>query len=278
MSQQHHSRVLILGSGPAGLTAAIYAARAALEPMLVHGIQPGGQMTITTDVENYPGFAEVVQGPWLMEEMQKQAEAVGTRMVGDTITEDKRRAAEPLAGFRPSVPVVFCGLFPVDANDYEDLRTALDKLHLNDASFHFEPETSAGLGFGFRCGFLGLLHLEIIQERLEREFDLDLIATSPSVVYRIHKTDGSTVELHNPVDMPETMQIASMEEPWIKATILVPDEYLGAILQLCTERRGEQIELTYAGSRAMVVYRLPLNEVVFDFYDRLKLGIIEKYI
>ncbi|MBT3358314.1 MAG: elongation factor 4 [Rhodospirillales bacterium] len=209
-------------------------------------------------------------GPGEVGYITASIKTVADTSVGDTITEDKRRAAEPLAGFRPSVPVVFCGLFPVDANDYEDLRTALDKLHLNDASFHFEPETSAGLGFGFRCGFLGLLHLEIIQERLEREFDLDLIATSPSVVYRIHKTDGSTVELHNPVDMPETMQIASMEEPWIKATILVPDEYLGAILQLCTERRGEQIELTYAGSRAMVVYRLPLNEVVIDFYDRLK--------
>ena len=209
-------------------------------------------------------------GPGEVGYITASIKTVADTSVGDTITEDKRRAAEPLAGFRPSVPVVFCGLFPVDANDYEDLRTALDKLHLNDASFHFEPETSAGLGFGFRCGFLGLLHLEIIQERLEREFDLDLIATSPSVVYRIHKTDGSTLELHNPVDMPEVMQIASMEEPWIKATILVPDEYLGAILQLCTERRGEQIELTYAGSRAMVVYRLPLNEVVIDFYDRLK--------
>ncbi len=209
-------------------------------------------------------------GPGEVGYITASIKTVADTNVGDTITDDKRPAAEPLAGFRPSVPVVFCGLFPVDANDYEDLRTALDKLHLNDASFHFEAETSAGLGFGFRCGFLGLLHLEIIQERLEREFDLDLIATSPSVVYRIHKTDGSIQELHNPVDMPEAMQIASIEEPWIKATILVPDEYLGAILQLCTERRGEQIELTYAGSRAMVVYRLPLNEVVIDFYDRLK--------
>ena len=195
---------------------------------------------------------------------------VADTQVGDTITEDRRPAPEPLPGFRPSVPVVFCGLFPVDAGDYEDLRTALEKLHLNDASFHFEPETSAGLGFGFRCGFLGLLHLEIIQERLEREFDLDLIATSPSVVYRVFMTDGSMKELHNPVDMPDPVKVEHMEEPWIKATILVPDEYLGAVLQLCTERRGEQVELTYAGNRAMLVYRLPLNEVVIDFYDRLK--------
>ena len=190
--------------------------------------------------------------------------------VGDTITEERRPTIKPLPGFRPSIPVVFCGLFPVDAAAYDDLRTSLEKLHLNDASFHFEPETSAGLGFGFRCGFLGLLHLEIIQERLEREFDLDLIATSPSVVYHIGMTDGSTVSLHNPVDMPDPVRIAHIEEPWIKATILVPDTYLGAVLQLCTERRGAQIELTYVGNRAMAIYRLPLNEVVIDFYDRLK--------
>ncbi len=195
---------------------------------------------------------------------------VADTQVGDTVTEDRRPASDPLPGFRPSVPVVFCGLFPIDAGDYEDLRGSLEKLHLNDASFHYEPETSAGLGFGFRCGFLGLLHLEIVQERLEREFDLDLIATSPSVVYRIHQTDGKVVELHNPVDMPDPVKIDHMEEPWIKATILVPEEYLGAVLQLCTERRGEQVELTYAGNRPMVVYRLPLNEVVIDFYDRLK--------
>jgi GTP-binding protein LepA len=195
---------------------------------------------------------------------------VAATHVGDTITEERRLAAEPLPGFKPSIPVVFCGLFPVDANDYEDLRESLDKLRLNDASFHFEAETSAALGFGFRCGFLGLLHLEIIQERLEREFDLDLVTTSPSVVYRIHGTDGSVRELHNPTDMPDPVSISGMDEPWIKATILVPDEYLGAVLQLCTERRGEQVELTYAGGRAMVVYKLPLNEVVIDFYDRLK--------
>ena len=190
--------------------------------------------------------------------------------VGDTITEEKRPTAAPLAGFQPSVPVVFCGLFPADAADYEELRESLGKLALNDASFEFEPETSAALGFGFRCGFLGLLHLEIVQERLEREFDLDLITTAPSVIYRIHMTDGSTVALHNPSDMPDAVKIKSIDEPWIKATILVPDDYLGNILKLCEDRRGEQLELTYAGSRAMLVYRLPLNEVVFDFYDRLK--------
>ena len=209
-------------------------------------------------------------GPGQVGYITAAIKTVADTRVGDTITEDRRPAKAALPGFKPSVPVVFCGLFPVDSNDYEDLRASLEKLHLNDASFHYEPETSAGLGFGFRCGFLGLLHLEIIQERLEREFDLDLITTSPSVVYRIYLTDGSRLDLHNPVDMPDPTQIDHIEEPWIKATILVPDESLGAILQLCTERRGEQIELTYVGSRAMAVYRLPLNEVVFDFYDRLK--------
>ena len=195
---------------------------------------------------------------------------VADASVGDTITEDRRPTAKPLPGFKPSVPVVFCGLFPVDAGDFEDLRASLGRLHLNDASFHFEAETSAALGFGFRCGFLGLLHLEIIQERLEREFDLDLISTSPSVVYHIHKNDGTIIELHNPADFPDVVRIDHIDEPWIKATIMVPDEYLGAVLQLCTERRGEQVDLTVAGGRAMVVYRLPLNEVVIDFYDRLK--------
>ncbi|MDG2033136.1 MAG: translation elongation factor 4 [Rhodospirillales bacterium] len=190
--------------------------------------------------------------------------------VGDTITDDKRPAEDPLAGFQPSVPVVFSSLFPTDNAAFEDLRESLAKLRLNDASFAYEAETSAALGFGFRCGFLGLLHLEIIQERLEREFDLDLITTAPSVVYRIHMTDGTLIELHNPADMPEPTQIDFIEEPWIKATIMVPDEHLGGVLSLCTERRGEQMDLTYAGSRAMVVYRLPLNEIVFDFYDRLK--------
>jgi len=190
--------------------------------------------------------------------------------VGDTITEDRNPALVPLPGFKPSIPVVWCGLYPVDADDFEKLRDSLGKLRLNDASFHYEAETSAALGFGYRCGFLGLLHLEIIQERLSREFDLDLIATAPSVVYRIHRTNGTLDELHNPADMPDPSQIDHMEEPWIKATIMVPDDYLGAVLTLCNERRGRQVDLTYVGSRAMAVYRLPLNEVVFDFYDRLK--------
>ena len=190
--------------------------------------------------------------------------------VGDTITDERKPATEALAGFKPSIPVVWCGLFPVDAADFERLRDSLGKLKLNDASFHYEAETSAALGFGFRCGFLGLLHLEIIQERLEREFNLDLITTAPSVVYKLTMTDGTVRDLHNPADMPDVMRIDHIDEPWIKATIMLPDEYLGGVLQLCTERRGQQIELTYAGARAMLVYRLPLNEVVFDFYDRLK--------
>ncbi len=190
--------------------------------------------------------------------------------VGDTITEDRRPAAAPLPGFKPLQPVVFCGLFPVDAADYDRLRDSLAKLRLNDSSFEYEPETSAALGFGFRCGFLGLLHLEIIEERLEREFSLELIATAPSVVYRVHLTNGEVMSLHNPVDMPDPVRIDRIEEPWIQATILVPDAYLGGVLALCEERRGVQQNLTYAGNRAMVVYRLPLNEVVFDFYDRLK--------
>ena len=196
--------------------------------------------------------------------------SIADTKVGDTITEEKRRCAEPLAGFQPSVPVVFCGLFPADAAEYEELRESLGRLALNDSSFLFEPEVSPALGFGFRCGFLGLLHLEIVQERLEREFNLDLITTAPSVVYRLYLRSRETVELHNPTDMPDPTKIERIEEPWIKATILVPDDYLGAVLKLCEERRGEQVELTYAGSRAMVVYKLPLNEVVFDFYDRLK--------
>ncbi len=190
--------------------------------------------------------------------------------VGDTITLDRAPAAEPLPGFKPSVPVVFCSLFPLDSTDYERLRDSLAKLRLNDSSFSYEPETSGALGFGFRCGFLGLLHLEIIQERLAREFDLDLVATAPSVVFRVHLTDGTVQELHNPVDMPDPTRIDHMEEPWLRATILVPDSYLGEVLALCTEKRGEQADLTYVGGRAMVIYRLPLNEVVYDFYDRLK--------
>ena len=196
-------------------------------------------------------------------------EVADTR-VGDTITEERRPTEKMLEGFKPSQPVVFCGIFPVDAADFEDLREAMGKLRLNDASFEYEMETSAALGFGFRCGFLGLLHLEIIRERLEREFGIDLITTAPSVVYELHLTDGSMSELHNPADMPDPVKIDHIEEPWIKATIMSPDEYLGGILKLCEERRGIQQDLTYAGSRAMVVYELPLNEVVFDFYDRLK--------
>ena len=195
---------------------------------------------------------------------------VSDAKVGDTITDDRRPCAEPLEGFKPSVPVVFCGLFPIDAADFSGLREALEKLSLNDSSFSFEAETSAALGFGFRCGFLGLLHMEVIRERLSREFNLELISTAPSVVYQLTMTDGSKMDMHNPADMPEVTRIQSIEEPWIKATIMTPDEYLGQVLSLCVERRGEQIDLTYAGSRAMVVYRLPLNEVVFDFYDRLK--------
>ena len=202
--------------------------------------------------------------------MQGSIKAVADCQVGDTITDEKKPAAEALPGFKPNVPVVFCGLFPVDAADFEDLRDSLAKLRLNDASFEYEAETSAALGFGFRCGFLGLLHLEIIQERLEREFNLDLITTAPSVVYQIHLTNGEELHLHNPADMPDLTKVEKIEEPWIKATIMVPDEYLGSILQLCTERRGIQMDLTYAGNRAMLVYKLPLNEIVFDFYDRLK--------
>ena len=196
-------------------------------------------------------------------------EVADTR-VGDTVTEDKRPAAQALPGFKPVQPVVFCGLFPVDASQFEDLREAMAKLRLNDASFQYEMETSAALGFGFRCGFLGLLHLEIVRERLEREFNIDLITTAPSVIYHLYMTDGRVIEMHNPADMPDVVKIERMEEPWIKATIFVPDEHLGAVLKLCEDRRGRQQELTYAGSRAMVVYDLPLNEVVFDFYDRLK--------
>ena len=197
---------------------------------------------------------------------------VAQTAVGDTITSDRKPSDVPLPGFKPSVPVVFCGLFPVDSGDYPRLRESLTRLKLNDSSFHFEAESSAALGFGFRCGFLGLLHLEIVQERLSREFDLDLIATAPSVVYRIHGTNGKVTELHNPVDMPNPVHIDHLEEPWILATILVPDEFLGSVLKLCEDRRGEQVSLGYSGNRAVVTYRLPLNEVVFDFYDRLKSG------
>jgi len=218
-----------------------------------------------------PKQTEVAElGPGEVGYITAQIKQVADAAVGDTITDEKRQTDAPLTGFREVQPVVFCGLFPVDAADFEDLRAAIGRLRLNDASFSYEMETSAALGFGFRCGFLGLLHLEIIQERLSREFDLDLIATAPSVVYKITMTDGTVMDLHNPADMPDPVKIASISEPWIKATILTPDEYLGSVIKLCQDRRGEQRELSYVGSRAMVVYDLPLNEVVFDFYDRLK--------
>ena len=215
-----------------------------------------------TDVEAlYPGEVGFITA---------SIKAVSDCSIGDTITDNKAPCLEPLKGFKPSVPVVFCSIFPVDSSQYDLLKDALAKLKLNDASIDYQNENSAALGLGFRCGFLGLLHMEIIQERLEREFDLDLITTAPSVAYKIHLTNGSDITLHNPADMPEPTQIKSIEEPMVKATILVPDTYLGAVLKLCTERRGEQIELTYVGTRAMVIYKIPLNEIVFDFYDRLK--------
>jgi GTP-binding protein LepA len=209
-------------------------------------------------------------GPGEVGFLTAQIKQVADTKVGDTITDERKGTAQALPGFKSAQQVVFCGLFPVDAAQFEDLREALGKLHLNDASFTYETESSAALGFGFRRGFLGLLHLEIVRERLEREFNLDLITTAPSVIYHIYMNDGTMKELHNPADMPDVTHIDRIEEPWIKATILVPDEYLGSVLKLCEDRRGRQVELTYAGSRAMVVYLLPLNEVVFDFYDRLK--------
>jgi GTP-binding protein LepA len=209
-------------------------------------------------------------GPGEIGYITAQIKQVADTRVGDTITDDRHPTERALPGFKPAQPVVFCGLFPTDAADFEALRAAMGKLRLNDASFSYEMETSAALGFGFRCGFLGLLHLEIIQERLEREFNLDLIATAPSVIYKVKLTDGTEIELHNPVDLPDLVRVTEISEPWIKATILTPDDYLGAILKLCQDRRGLQVDLSYVGKRAMVVYELPLNEVVFDFYDRLK--------
>ena len=218
-----------------------------------------------------PKMTDIAQlGPGEVGFITAQIKQVSDTRVGDTITETKRECTEALPGFKPAQPVVFCGLFPVDAAQFEDLRAAMGKLRLNDASFSFEMETSAALGFGFRCGFLGLLHLEIIQERLSREFNLDLIATAPSVIYQLRLTDGTEIDLHNPADMPDVMKIEEIAEPWIRATIMTPDEYLGGVLKLCQDRRGEQVDLNYVGTRAMVTYDLPLNEVVFDFYDRLK--------
>jgi GTP-binding protein LepA len=209
-------------------------------------------------------------GPGEIGFITAQIKQVRDTRVGDTITHEKKGATKALPGFKPSQPVVFCGLFPVDSSEFEDLRDAIEKLALNDASFTYEMETSAALGFGFRCGFLGLLHLEVIRDRIEREYDIDLITTAPSVIYHVYLRDGTMKELHNPADMPDLTYVDHLEEPRIKATILVPDDYLGDVLKLCQDRRGVQMDLTYAGSRAMVVYDLPLNEVVFDFYDRLK--------
>ena len=229
----------------------------------VHAVERVGIMT--------PKGVPVDQlGPGEIGFLTGSIKEVADTRVGDTITEEKRQAAEALPGFKPAQPVVFCGLFPVDAADFDDLRDSLGKLRLNDASFSFEMETSAALGFGFRCGFLGLLHLEIVRERLEREFNLALITTAPSVIYKIFMNDGSMIELHNPADMPDPVKIDHIEEPWIKATIHVPDEHLGSVLKLCEDRRGIQQDLSFSGTRAMLVYRLPLNEVVFDFHDRLK--------
>ncbi len=218
-----------------------------------------------------PKMVETTQlGPGEIGFLTAQIKQVSDTRIGDTITDDRRPTREVLPGFKPAQPVVFCGLFPVDAAEFEELRSAIGRLRLNDASFSFEMETSAALGFGFRCGFLGLLHLEIIQERLEREFNLDLITTAPSVIYRIGLADDEEIELHNPADMPNPNKITYIKEPWIRATIITPDEYLGSIFKLCQDRRGQQIDLSYIGKRALTVYELPLNEVVFDFYDRLK--------
>ncbi len=218
-----------------------------------------------------PAMVDVPElGPGEIGVLTASIKQVRDTKVGDTITHEKKGCETPLPGFKPSVPVVFCGLFPVDSAEFDDLRNAVEKLALNDASFSYEMESSAALGFGFRCGFLGLLHLEVIRDRLEREYDIDLITTAPSVVYHVHMRDGTVMELHNPADMPDLTHVDHIEEPRIKATVLVPDDYLGDVLKLCQDRRGIQQELTYAGSRAMVVYDLPLNEVVFDFYDRLK--------
>ena len=218
-----------------------------------------------------PKITEVeTLGPGEIGFINSGIKSVSDCKVGDTITEEKNPTSQPLPGFKPSQPVVFCGMFPVDSDEYEHLRDSMVKLALNDSSFSYEPEVSPALGYGFRCGFLGLLHLEIIRDRFELEFNLELVTTAPSVVYKIHMKDGSIIDLHNPTDMPDPVKIESIAEPWIKATIIVPDEYLGSVLELCTSKRGVQINLNYTGTRALVEYKLPLNEVVFDFYDRLK--------
>ena len=234
-------------------------------------MRTGGQYPVDRLGVFRPKMTEIGElGPGEIGFLTASIKQVRDTRVGDTITHEKKGTDTPLPGFKPSQPVVFCGLFPVDSAEFEDLRDAIEKLALNDASFSSEMETSAALGFGFRCGFLGLLHLEVIRDRIEREYDIDLITTAPSVIYHIYLRDGTMTELHNPADMPDMATVDHVEEPRIKATILVPDEYLGDVLKLCQDRRGIQEDLTYAGSRAMVVYDLPLNEVVFDFYDRLK--------
>ncbi len=237
----------------------------------VHMMQTGATYKIDKIGVFQPKAVDVTSlGPGEIGFITAQIKDVADAAVGETITDEKRQTSKALTGFKPVQPVVFCGLFPADAADFEDLRAAVGRLRLNDASFTYEMETSAALGFGFRCGFLGLLHLEIVQERLSREFNLDLIATAPSVIYKISLINGEIMELHNPADMPDPVRIDSIAEPWIRATIFTPDEYLGSVIKLCQDRRGEQKELSYVGSRAMIVYDLPLNEVVFDFYDRLK--------
>ncbi|MGR3322797.1 MAG: translation elongation factor 4 [Pseudooceanicola sp.] len=234
-------------------------------------MRTGGSYEIDRIGVYKPAMTEVKElGPGEIGYITAQIKQVRDTRVGDTITTDKKGCETPLPGFKPSIPVVFCGLFPVDSSEFEDLRDAIEKLALNDASFTYEMETSTALGFGFRCGFLGLLHLEVIRDRIEREYDIELITTAPSVIYHVHMRDGQLIELHNPAYMPDPTHDDHVEEPRIKATIMVPDEYLGDVLKLCQDRRGIQEDLTYAGTRAMVVYDLPLNEVVFDFYDRLK--------
>ncbi|MBD3786503.1 MAG: elongation factor 4 [Sphingomonadales bacterium] len=238
---------------------------------MIKMMQTGARYGIDKLAVLKPQMVDIAElGPGEIGVLTASIKQVRDTRVGDTITHEKKPCEAPLPGFKPAQPVVFCGLFPVDANDFEALRDAIEKLALNDASFSYEMETSAALGFGFRCGFLGLLHLEVIRDRLEREYDLDLITTAPSVVFKLYMKDGEVRDLHNPADMPDLTYVDHVEEPRIKATIMVPDEYLGDVLKLCQDRRGIQMDLTYAGSRAMVVYDLPLSEVVFDFYDRLK--------
>ncbi|MCT4577801.1 MULTISPECIES: translation elongation factor 4 [Donghicola] len=234
-------------------------------------MKTGGQYPVEKLGVFRPQMQDIAElGPGEIGFLTASIKQVRDTRVGDTITTEKKGCETALPGFKPSIPVVFCGLFPVDSAEFDDLRNAIEKLALNDASFSYEMESSAALGFGFRCGFLGLLHLEVIRDRIEREYNIELITTAPSVVYHIYMRDGELIELHNPADMPDPSKVDRIEEPRIKATIMVPDEYLGDVLKLCQDRRGIQEDLTYAGSRAMAVYDLPLNEVVFDFYDRLK--------